>query len=638
MARVGYIFFFLISHVWFMSIVAQCDPYLSEPLSPRIANYNISVNLDHESKKFSGTQAIVWKNTSPDTIEFVRLYMYINAFKDLNSTFLGGMDGNVFGTNLNDWPEEHFGWINIDRIVDESGMDLTNRQQYVQPDDGNKKDESVIQIDLYNVILPGDTLRLNMNYTARLPRIIVRTGWAPNNYFAFLHWFPQMGVYEQDTSGVWGWNCHQFFRGTEFYADFGNYDVEINLDNMFKVASSGCIINQQMDGNRQRVKIHAEDIIDFAWIAYPDFEEFYDEWNDVSIRTLISPAHAHLTPRFSGAVKQVLEYMSNTVGSYPYPMITIVDPPIQGLNSGFMEYPTLITVGSFHVFPKQIRSIESLAMHEFLHQYFMGMVATNEKEEAWLDEGFVTYFEDRILDDLYGSDRAYMDLLGYRTGNAEFSRQEYVTLDDPNEFRVSIPGWQITNARKGIIYGKTSLVLKTLENMIGRTTMDEIMRTYFQEYKFKHPRGADFIGVVNRIVKDRHGKTFGEDLNWFFDQTIYQATSCDFKVVEIDERKNEFTVRREGELALPTEIKVLFEDGSSDFVSWPKDKVELVSGYPIQKVIIGVHIDPDNRIPLDLNMVNNSLSVTRNKWLTRKYFSKILFWVQNTLQTISMLL
>ena len=636
----------LVSYIWILcflmlsaQVYGQCNPKLEPALSPRIANYIIKGELDHIKHQLRGTEEILWINTSPDTIQEVRLYMYINAFKDLNSTFLKDLNGNVFGQDLTSWSDDRFGWLNLDKIIDEQGNDLTEMQRYIQPDDQNAQDQSVVQIPLIQPLLPGDSLILDIEFSEQLPRIIVRTGWAPNDYFAFLHWFPQMGVYEPDDDGNWGWNCHQFFRGTEFYSDFGNYDVEIIMDKKFVVGSSGCIMNEtDLNNGKKKVQMRGEDIIDFAWIAYPEFLEYVDNWKETTIRLLISPPHRHLAPRFILAVKQVLDYMSERIGEYPYSMITIVDPPIQGLNSGFMEYPTLITVGAFHVFPKSIRSLESLAMHEFLHQYFMGMVASNEKEEAWLDEGFVTYFEDRILDDLYGEEDSYIDLAGYRTGNAEFSRQEYVSLPNPNEFPLATPGWDITDARKGIIYSKTSLMLKTLEGIIGRETMDVLLKTYFDRWKFRHPRGKDFIAVANEVIVEKLGPTYHDILKSFFDQLIYQATSCDFRVVEIDASANSFTVIREGELALPVQVKVVFENGEEEFIHWDSTlQKKLTQSFPSDRMIQSIYVDPEGKIPLDLNVNNNSLTLKKDRWVKRKYFAKILFWVQNSLQTLSML-
>ena len=621
-----------------LDIASQCDPYFDVPLSNRAANYTIKAVLDHDNKSLQASQKLTWFNNSPDTIREIRLYMYLNAFKNLESTFLNGAGSQIFGRDLSSWPKENFGWIEVDSIGDHFGNDLSANMKYIQPDDDNPKDQSVLQVRLSQPIFPGDSMVFDLLFSERLPRILVRSGWAPKNYFAFLHWFPQMGVYEQDVNNNWGWNCHQFFRGTEFFADFGVYDLEINLDQKFVVATTGCILKETLlENNRKELVIHAEDVIDFAWIAYPEFVESNDQWEDVSLRILTPPDHANLAPRFGLAVKQVLKYMQDVVGDYPYPNITVVDPPIQGLNSGFMEYPTLITVGSFYKFPKSIRSIESLAMHEFLHQYFMGIVATNEKEEAWLDEGFVTYFEDRILDDLYGPDDSYIDILGYKTGNAEFSRQEYVTLADPEEFPVSVPGWKVTNARKGIIYGKTSLVLKTLENLIGRPTMDRILKVYFNKWKFKHPKGRDFIAVANEIVNQEYGDKFGENLNWFFDQTIYDVSSCDLKVDNIDLGQNSFRATRTGELILPTEIQVNFEDGSSELLLWNNSDAFFESKFVDRAKIISVEIDPQNKIPLDLDINNNSLTLKPSKFTLFKYISKAIFWMQNSFQTISML-
>ena len=127
-----------------------------------------------------------------------------------------------------------------------------------------------------------------------------------------------------------------------------------------------------------------------------------------------------------------------------------------------MEYPTYITLGSFRYFPKGVRTIESLVMHEFTHQYFMGMLASNEKEEAWLDEGFVTYFEDRTMEAKYGEDGSMISILGMRINSSDFTRSEYIDLPDPSVGPVARPGWEITEGYKGLVYSKTATVSENI--------------------------------------------------------------------------------------------------------------------------------------------------------------------------------
>ena len=138
--------------------------------------------------------------------------------------------------------------------------------------------------------MPYDTLELDMYFTAKLPKTIVRSGYSKDDFHLFVHWFPQAGVFQQDEDGNWYWNCHQFFRRTEFYADFGSYDVEITASDHLVIGASGCLIDQRNnDDNTQTVRYYIDDVIDFAWTAYPHFEEYEQKWKGVNIRLLIPP-------------------------------------------------------------------------------------------------------------------------------------------------------------------------------------------------------------------------------------------------------------------------------------------------------------------------------------------------------------
>ncbi len=246
--------------------------------------------------------------------------------------------------------------------------------------------------------------------------------------------------------------------GTEFFSDFGDYNVEIYASDHLVIGGSGCkTFSGKVLGTigEQLVRFQAHDLIDFGWVAYPEYETYTSTYGDTDIEILMVPEHCAFADRYLKAIEQSLEYLEKHVGKYPYPKITVVDPPTHTLNSGFMEYPMMITGATAYGIPRSVRSVESLVIHEFTHMYFMASLASNEKEEAWLDEGFVTYFEDRILDHYYGNQSSLFDVLGARSGNAQQSRNEYVSMENPNLGKIARPGWEFDGGFKSLIYAKT---------------------------------------------------------------------------------------------------------------------------------------------------------------------------------------
>ena len=472
-----------------------------------------------------------------------------------------------------------------------------------------------------------------------------------------------MGVYEP--AGMRfakedGWNCHQYHAKGEYYSDFGNYDVSINLPSDFVVGASGKLEEKVENGETTTWRYKVEDVIDFGWTASPKFEELHRQWKDVDIKLLTYPEHVYCAPRYFDAVVAAFEYLDEHIGEYPYPTLTIVDPPIHGLFTGGMEYPTFISSVSFCFLPEGIRTPETLVVHEFVHQYFMQMVATHEVEEPWMDEGFTTYFEGKILDGYLGADQSTINWLGFKIGNESFNRAEFFNSANPQIAPASTKSYEYTEGGYGnIAYNKTALWLNTLEGLVGDASMAEIMKTYFETWKFKHPCGQDFIDIVNSVVRKNHGDKLGENMNWFFDQALYGTDFCDYSVASISNKtvdspagyldnfedcttnpnaqevyQSKVIVHRLEGMKLPIEVEVFFEDGSSEMHYWDGiDRGHTFAFLSNHKVVKAV-IDPAQKLPIDKNWINNSFVVEPDKSGAKYYFSKFFLATQRALESL----
>lgn len=628
------ILFLLLSLPSFYCLAQKAE--LPKPLSERIANYTIDVTLDTESKQLTGKQKLTWKNTSTDKITELRLHMYLNAFKNERSTFMKESDGGRLRNNKMDkTADENWGNIEITSFKTSRGENLYGKMKFIQPDDLNIHDKTVLQVTLQKPVLPDETIELLIDFKAKLPKIFARTGFA-DNYFLVAQWLPKIGVYEaagERYAETGQWNCHQFHANTEFYADFGNYDVRINVPQEFVIGATGNLVNEvNLKNNRKLLTFHAEDVHDFAWTASPKFVVSTQKWKHVNLKVLMQPEHQYLTYRYFDAAKKALEYFEKHVGKYPYSTLTMVDPPIAGSGSGGMEYPTFITCGSFWGVGEWGKFQELVTVHEFGHQYFQGMLASNEFEESWLDEGFTQYMEGRVMDEMYGKG-SQIDLFGFQMGDVASSRQSYVSMKNPEISEVFRFAWKYPKGAYSIMtYTKTATWMRTLENLIGREVMDEILQTYYQRWKFRHPSGKDFIDIVNEIVPKRMGNKFGESMDWYFEQVLYKAPTCDYKVAEITnaEGSGKFTIEREGDMVMPTEIEVLFTDGSKKLIDW--NGKENTKTFVFKKQIKHIWLDPETKNLMDLNIVNNAKSVNQSRTIFVKYSAKFLFWVQTYFQ------
>ena len=639
----------------------------SQALSSRIANYDMKVKLDPVEKIVDGTITFEWKNPSRDTIRELRFHMYLNAFKNNRSTFWKESSGRLRGKGVDTKDPKLWGWVDILSIKTREGIDLTSSIRFVQPDDDNADDQTVAAVKLENPVLPGESLTLNIEFRSKLPKIFARTGFS-DNYFLVAQWFPKIGVYEpagMRYAEKGQWNCHQYHSHSEFYANFGVYRVEITLPEEFVVGATGKRISEKTveDGLKQ-VTYLAEDVVDFAWTTSPRFIVVEDKWKEVDIKIYLQPEHEQLASRHTESVKAALEYFDAHVGSYPYSTISVVDPPFRGMGSAGMEYPTFITAGSIWGLPDELRVTEMVTIHEFGHNYFMGILATNESEEAWMDEGMNTYFESRIMDHVYGENTSFVGFKKFHFGDKENHRLSYTRLAYPKIAESTRPSWKFEHGGYGSMsYNKPATMFTTLERLVGEETNEEIWKTYFKKWKFKHPSGRDFINVVNEVVTKNHGTGFGENMNWFFDQTLYGSEVCDYKLLRI--RNNELTppkgiddtggnkliykkteyeniiykssvvIHRLGEVVMPQEVLIHFEDGEEITETWDGKNRTKEFSYEKPEKIIWAIIDPENKIMLDINLQNNSRAVKPKKTVSTKYMIKFLFFMQNLFQNFA---
>jgi hypothetical protein len=604
----------LFSLLFFLSVAA---------FSQKVANYSISVSLNPETKVLKGKQVLTWTNTTAHAVDDLHFHTYLNAFKDVNSTFMKGSGGSLRDDKADTSKSLNFGNIKIARIILNDRQDLGSSMKYIQPDNANIHDQTVLKVDLPRKVMPGETIRLSMDFTSKLPKIFARTGWAADDYFFVGQWFPKIGVLEKNGS----WNCHQFHADTEFYSDFGDYDVRITLPKDFVLAATGSKTSEvQLKNKRKTVNYIAENVHDFAWTASPHYIEYTENYKGIALKAFMQPENKHLNHRYFESVKNAIDYMEAHVGKYPYKTLSIIDPSFDGSGSGGMEYPTLITCGANWGLGKWLKYQELVTIHEFVHQYFQGMVATNEFENSWMDEGFTQYMETRIMDKYYPNGSIF-NFFGFSVNDLALARDGYVSMQNPAITPIKENAWAYPKGTYGIMsYYKPATVLRTLQNILGEKTMDIVLKTYFERFKFKHPVPQDFFDVANEVAS-KH-TTFA-DLNWFFDQTILTAKVCDYQAKNLvnNEGQGTFQLRNLKNMYLPVDVLVTFVDKSTVILKWD-GKSRNIS---YKKEIVSVYIDPDKKNLMDINVLNNSISVKPPRTIALKYAAKIMFWMQNVL-------
>jgi hypothetical protein len=618
---------------------------IDPPLSPRNASYSIDARLDAPARAITGSERITWRNITTKAATDLQFHLYWNAWRNMRSTWL--REASLAGRSYNTVREGDWGHIDVTsiRLIDgDRPVDLTALKHFIAPDDGNPDDETVLAVPLPQPVPPQGTLSVEVVWTAHVPRTFARTG-AIGNFFFIAQWFPKVGVLQDE-----GWNCHQFHSSTEFFSDYGTYDVRLTAPAGWLVGATG--VERERRDNQDRTTTHRyyqDDVHDFAWTTSPDYVERSARFEHptlppVDMRLLLQPEHVGQADRHFDATRTSLRYYGEWYGPYPYGHITVIDPAYQS-GAGGMEYPTLFTAGTHWLAPSRVTSPEGVTVHEAGHQFWYGIVGNNEFEDAWMDEGFNQFSTARAVAEAYTpnfyAQRYFMGFIPHAFQDIPLSRE----LDDNGlrSYRAvarsdaqATPSYQyFPGAAGGITYSKTALWLNTMERWLGWPMLQKIMSTHFDRWKFKHPHPHDFFNVVTDVA--------GRDLGWYFDQVYRSSNVFDYGVAELksDEQGTEYhtavVVRRYGEATFPVDVLITFGNGDKVTEHWNgRDRWKLYTYVRPQRAVSAI-VDPDQVLLLDVNRTNNSRTLTPNgRRAATKWSMKWMVWLQDLLLSYGM--
>jgi hypothetical protein len=583
-----------------------------KPLSQRWLDYNIDARVNPQKHTVDATEVLTWHNFTGKPQDTFPFHLYLNAFQP-KSTFI--RETHLYNPDF-EWKQKNYGAAEVKSLEVVGVGDLTSQMRFISPDDGNPDDRTVFQVKLPKPVPAGGVVQFKIAFHDELPEVLARTGYK-RDFIMGAQWFPKIGMWWQGA-----WNCHQFHRDTEFFAEFGTFEVRLTLPQNEVVGASGVEVSSVNNPDRTKtVSFYGEDIHDFAWTAEPQYQvvtgSFQGSMGLVKIRMLVQPGHMSSAPRYLQALEGTLDRFDKWYGPYPYQQITLVDPPHGALQAGGMEYPTLFTADTTWWAPNGLRFPEDVTEHEFGHQYWYGMVATNEFENAWLDEGINSYTEVKIMDSLYGNDTSILNMLGAHMGAKDYERLMYSSVADKDP--MSRFAWQYMNGSSygGITYGKTATVLLTLEKVIGEQTMQRALHTYFMRYRFTHPTQEDFLKTVEEVS--------GRDLRWYYDQAVYGTQVMDYEILGVHSGREDWyqknpqkdkkrgtlyhstvLVHRKGDFIFPVDVQVKFDNGETVTEHWDGRDRWVRYQYDKKARIVSADIDPEHQAWLDKDFFNNS--------------------------------
>ena len=597
------------------------------PLSQRVVAYWIDAKLDPAGKTLDARETLEYRNPSDQPIATLPFHLYLNAFRP-QSTFSRESHRDGFDISYGKWEE---GAIDVVSISVEGGGDLTPSMRFLAPDDGNQDDHTVMEITLPKPLGPGEIVRLQLAFHDKFPLAIARSGYK-RDFIMGAQWFPKVGVMSHGL-----WNCHQYHQDTEFFADFGTYNVNLTLPQRFIVGASGIQTGDQVHSDGTRTfSFRGEDIHDFAWAASPHFQvtddTFVNSLGAVRLHVLVLPSHAAQTSRYLSVLKQSMQKFDEWYGPYPYKQLTLIDPE-PGAEIGGMEYPTLITGGFDWWEPSwDHNGMEITVAHELGHQYWYGMVATNEFEEPWLDEGINSYSETKVAASLYGQNASAYNARTFYGSDIGLQRIAY--LHHPDEDPIVREGWKFAGdgSYASIAYAKTAIVLSTLEAVLGESALRQALRLYFTRYRFTHPTGVDFLNTLQEVA----GRT---DLQPFLAQAIYGTEVLDYSVDSLTSAPHQTSVvvRRKGDFLFPVNLEVGFADGSKERVIWDGHDRWARFSWDKPSLAVYAQVDGDQNVLLDVNSFNNSYTVRPDRTARLKLTNYWIFTQQLLSQWLSFL-
>lgn len=451
------------------------------------ADFVINVSLNDSSHTLDGNLQMTYHNNSPDTLSYIWIHLWPNAYKN---------DKTAFSEQLliNGRTDFYF--------TDEENRGFINRLNYKVDDvlsqtEDHSHHQDIIKLILPEKLLPAHAVKIETPFHVKLPYNFSRGGHIGNSY-QVTQWYPKPAVYDRK-----GWHPMPYLDQGEFYSDFGNYTVNITVPSGYLVAATGKMARQEQHAPETLTYTYKQDNVhDFAWFADKEFEVLSDTIQ-MGGRVIHAYAYYHRANKEKWQnslqyIKRAVMSKSRWLGEYPYETVSVVEK--EGMDDGGMEYPTITLVSS----PLTERSLDNVINHEVGHNWFYGILATNERTHPWMDEGMNSYYDYKYNEVYYHQPGLGWEINGNVLKNKIPQNPEKMLLhhlfktnqDQPVE--TSSADFNKYNYNL-VAYSKTAYWLKELEKKTGPELFDSIMKVYYERWKFRHPYPDDFKAVAEEV-------------------------------------------------------------------------------------------------------------------------------------------
>ncbi len=536
----------------------------AQPAWQQRVDTRIDVTLDDNSHMLRAYEEITYTNNSPDTLRYIYMHLWPNAYKNDHTPFERQQETNRSRTFYYSKASDK-GYIDsLQFTVD--GVAVDNYSSDKAPD--------ITRIDLANPLLPGKTIKITTPFKVKLPKVFSRMGHTKQSYY-ISQWFPKPAVYDQ-----YGWHPISYLDQGEFYSEYGSYKVSITLPANYVVMATGNCADESenkwmdslaalplpdtTDKKSKRSKKTPKDVIPASALEMKtlhfeennihDFAWFADKRWIVRKDTVVSPGNNQLVTAWAafmpsnikywqhatGHLKETVKHYGKWVGPYQYKTIKAVSGDLRA--GGGMEYPTVTIIDKY-----QQSGLRLVVIHEAGHNWFYGMLGSNERDHAWMDEGLNTFYEqktskalDTVKKKKNGLDESLVYFQRAATGGDQAIEQTSTKFEKLNY---------------GLdVYYKTAYSLGWLEGYMGKEDFEAGMHDYFDTWHFHHPYPEDFKKCMQRHTS--------KSIDWFFDPMLTSDKKVDFKITgaKVKDGHTEVTVKNKTGLNTPVQVSIYEKD------------------------------------------------------------------------------
>jgi hypothetical protein len=540
---------FLFFTLTFLTIATNAQPgYWQQHV-----DYKMEVEVTPANHQYTGTQTLVYTNNSPDTLHQVFYHLYPNAFQpgsmmDVRSQNIPDPDRRI-GKRIANLKENEIGYLRVNGLT-QNGLPVFYDVQ-----------GTVLQAKLAQPILPGEKATFELQFIGQVPVQIRRSG--RNNKeeidYTMTQWYPKMAAYDRQ-----GWHPDQYV-GREFYGEFGTFDVKITLPANYVVGGTGVLQNPEVENPealKGKKKISqtakktwhfvAENVHDFAWAADPDFvHEQFTLPSGTQIHLYYNPKTARVEnwQKSRPDIEKFFAFMAEKFGPYAYPQFSL----IQGGDGG-MEYPMCtMMLGS----GKSYKGFFGLFVHEAAHNWFYGMLGSNEQRYPWMDEGFTSFAEEEAMNFIFKEGKYNAHLSGFGNYKMADSLGILEPLATPADYFERNMLYSLS------AYSRGELFLMQLQYIVGEDASWRSMQKFYTLWHFKHPTPEDFL----KVVEDESGL----QLDWFYSRWVYTTKATDYaiKSTETMGPSTRVILQNLGTRPMPVDVMVTLKNGSQQFYTIP---------------------------------------------------------------------